>query len=351
MEKKPVLRASIRNIKERREEVSLANLQLTQAGYLQPELHFPLVIRPTMAGVNLASWAQNNKEYLKGELAKHGAILFRSFAIDSPAKFEDFAVAVSAKGELFDEYGDLPRDDPGLKVYHSTPYPADKSILFHNESSHMHRWPMKIMFYCVKAADGDGATPIIDCRETYKALDPALVQRFAEKKLLYVRNFIDGLDVSWQQFFQTSSKERVEAYCRSASIDFEWKSEHHLRTQQICPAVIRHPVTAEMLFFNQIQLHHISCLDPDVRNSMLSMFSQDDLPRNVYYGDGTPIEDSVVAEISELYEKMAVRFRWQAGDIILLDNMMIAHARDPFEGTRKILVAMADIVHQKDFDW
>jgi alpha-ketoglutarate-dependent taurine dioxygenase len=349
MDKKPSLKMNIRrSVQDRREEINLANLQLTRTSYLGSDLSFPLVVEPTMEGVNLASWAGNNKEFVKTELAKHGAILFRNFPVDSAAKFERFAAAVSQSGELFDEYGDLPRDDPGLSVYHSTPYPADKSILFHNESSHMHRWPMKIMFYCVKAAEGKGATPIIDCRETYKALDLALVRRFTDKKLMYVRNFIEGLDVSWQQFFQTSKKERVEEYCRNASIGFEWKSESHLRTWQICPAVVKHPYTGEMVFFNQIQLHHISCLDPDVRASMLSMFSQEDLPRNVYYGDGTPIEDSVVQEIGELYEKVAVRFRWQASDVIILDNMMIAHARDPFEGTRKILVAMADIVQQKD---
>jgi alpha-ketoglutarate-dependent taurine dioxygenase len=350
MEKKPSLKASIRrSMQERREEIDLAALQLTRESYLQPGLSFPLVVQPTMDGVNLVAWSKNNKEYLNTSLAKHGAILFRKFPVDTPAKFEEFATSISASGELFDEYGDLPRDDPGLKIYHSTPYPADKSILFHNESSHMHRWPLKQWFYCVKASEGKGATPIIDCRETYKALDTVLVQRFAEKKLLYVRNFIEGLDVSWQQFFQTSDKERVEEYCRNASIEFEWKSERHLKTRQVCPAVVKHPITGEMSFFNQIQLHHISCLDPEVRNSMLSMFSEEDLPRNVYYGDGTPIEDSIVAEISELYEKMSVRFRWQAGDVLMLDNMMIAHARDPFEGTRKILVAMADIMYQKDF--
>jgi hypothetical protein len=82
---------------------------------------------------------------------------------------------------------------------------------------------------------------------------------------------------------------------------------------------------------------------------MLSMFREEDLPRNVYYGDGTPIEDSVVAEISEVYNQLAVRFQWQAGDVILLDNMLTSHARDPFEGARKILVAMAEIAYQKDF--
>jgi alpha-ketoglutarate-dependent taurine dioxygenase len=346
MEKKAGIGSGIRN--SRREEINLANFSLTTSGYLSAGQLLPLVLQPSLPGVNLVSWAANNKEYLGRELAKHGAILFRNFPVDSPAKFEAFACAVSADDELFDEYGDLPRENPGAKVYSSTPYPADKAILFHNESSHTHRWPMKIFFYCVKVAEKQGATPILDCRKTYQTIDPAIIQRMTEKKLMYVRNFIPGLDVSWQQFFQTTDKKRVEDYCRKSSIDFEWKSENHLTTRQICQAVARHPHTGEMLFFNQIQLHHISCLDPDVRASMLSMFREEDLPRNVYYGDGSPIEDSVVAEISAIYEQQAVRFQWQPGDVIVLDNMMVAHARDPFEGTRKILVAMADVVTQKD---
>ena len=349
MDMKPGLRDSIRkSVQEKREEINLADFSLTKSSYLMPDQHFPLMIQPALPGVNLASWAENNRDYINTELARHGAILFRSFTVDAPQKFQEFAQSVSATGDLFDEYGDLPRDDPGAKVYHSTPYPADKAILFHNESSHMHRWPMKIFFYCVKAAEGRGATPIIDCRKTYQTIDPAIIRRMTEKKLMYVRNFIEGLDVSWQQFFQTSDKKRVEDYCRNASIDFEWRGEKHLTTRQVCPATIKHPRTGEMLFFNQIQLHHISCLDPDVRASILTMFSEADLPRNVYYGDGTPIEDSVVQEISELYDQQAIRFQWQMGDVILLDNMMVAHARDPFDGTRKILVAMAEIVFKKD---
>lgn len=349
MEKKPSLRASIRqSIQEKRAEINLDTFRLTESGYLRPGQLLPLVIQPTMNGVNLSQWAGNNREYLQEELLKHGAILFRNFSVDTPDKFEAFACAVARDGELFDEYGDLPRENPGAKVYGSTPYPSDKSILFHNESSHTHRWPMKQLFYCVKNAEVGGTTPILDCRQAYQTIDEAIVKRMAEKRLMYVRNFIEGLDVSWKQFFQTSSKERVEAYCRQANIDFEWKGEKQLTTRQVCQAVAKHPQTGEMVFFNQIQLHHISCLDPAVRESMLSMFREEDLPRNVYYGDGTPIEDAVVAEISEVYRRLAVRFQWQSGDIILLDNMLTSHARDPFEGTRKILVAMAEVVYQKD---
>ena len=349
MERRPSLKASIRkSIQEKREEVDLDNFSLTSTSYLAPGQLLPLIIQPTMKGVNLVAWAESNREYLRNELDKHGAVLFQGFNVDTSTKFEALASAVAADGELFDEYGDLPRDTPGAKVYHSTPYPADKSILFHNESSHTHRWPMKICFYCVKTAEKGGATPILDCRKTYQTIDSAIIRRMTEKKLMYVRNFIDGLDVSWQQFFQTSSKKSVEDYCHRVGIDFEWKGENHLRTRQLCQAVAKHPRTGEMLFFNQIQLHHISCLDPDVRASMLSMFGEENLPRNVYYGDGTPIEDTVVSEINTVYDQLAVRFQWQAGDVVLLDNMMTAHARDPFEGTRKILVAMAEVVSQKE---
>lgn len=349
LDSKASIRSSIKkSIQGRREEVALDTSNLTKSSYLAAGKTFPLMIEPTMKGVNLASWAKHNREYIHGELDKHGAILFRNFMIDAPEKFEEVARTIAIDGELFDEYGDLPRDNPGSKVYHSTPYPADKSILFHNESSHMHRWPMKIFFYCVKPADGGGATPILDCRQSYREIDPTIIKRMAEKKLMYVRNFIDGLDVSWQQFFGTSNRKSVEDYCQRAGIEFQWKGANGLTTNQTSPAVSRHPHTGEMVFFNQIQLHHISCLDPDIKASMLSMFREEDLPRNVYYGDGTPIEDSVVDEISGVYDRLATRFQWQKGDVIMLDNMMASHARDPFEGTRKILVAMAEIVSQKD---
>ena len=83
-----------------------------------------------------------------------------------------------------------------------------------------------------------------------------------------------------------------------------------------------------------------------MRDSLLSMLGIDSLPRNVYYGDGTPLEDEVVEEIGLLYERTAVRFPWQEGDLIMLDNMVVAHARDPFVGPRKIVVAMGDMIAQ-----
>ncbi len=326
----------------RRKNVDLAEVELVSAGSLRPGETLPLVLRPGVDHLDPVEWGRDHREFIEGKLHRHGAILFRGFDVGTASDFERFAQAVSR--ELYGEYGDLPRAREGAHVYQSTPYPPNKTILFHNESSHMHRWPLKQWFFCMKAAKEGGETPIADGRKIHALLDPALVERFTKKRLMYVRNFTGGLDVSWHDFFKTTDKAAVEGYCREADIECEWTPGGGLRTRRICQAVARHPVTGEEVFFNQIQLHHVACLDLDVRQSLLASFGGDDLPRNVCYGDGTPIEDEVVEEITETYWRAAVTFPWQPGDILLLDNMLTAHARNPYLGERKIVVAMGEMM-------
>ncbi|MEG4496904.1 amino acid adenylation domain-containing protein [Microcoleus sp. F10-C6] len=321
---------------------SLPQGQLIKTDYLNPGQTFPLVIQPDVPELDLADWAKNERELIETKLLKHGAILFRGFHIKSVVDFENLALAICP--ELFSEYGDLPRQVASGKVYGSTPYPSDRAILFHNESSHLHRWPLKIWFFCVQPAQAGGETPIVDCRQMYQLLDPKLRERFEQKQLMYVRNYTEGLDVSWQEFFRTNDKKEVEDYCRQADIDFEWREDNSLKTRKVRAAIAKHPKTGEWVFFNQLQLHHISCLDLDSRQSMLSVFGEQNLPRNVYYGDGSPIENSVMEEVGAVYEKAKISFPWQQGDVLMLDNMLAAHGRNPYAGDRKILVAMGEMI-------
>ena len=76
------------------------------------------------------------------------------------------------------------------------------------------------------------------------------------------------------------------------------------------------------------------------RESLLSVCGPDRLPRNCFYGDGSQIADEVVAKISQTYQNLETSFPWQRGDLLLLDNMLTAHARNPYVGERRILVGM-----------
>ncbi len=347
MEKSDRQEASTGSIRSaRRRAVAPSQTSLVREELPANGATYPLILRPATDDVDLAEWARANKEHVESLLLKHGAILFRGFNTGSVRDFE--AVALAIYPELYGEYGDLPRAESGSgKIYQSTPYPNDKPILFHNESSHMHRWPLKISFYCVKAAEQGGETPLLDCREVCNLIDPAILEEFTTKGLMYVRNFSEKIDVSWQHFFQTEEKSEVEEFCRNAGVEFEWTEEGGLRTRQRAQAVTRHPKTGERVFFNQIQLHHISSLDPETSSSLRALFSEEDLPRNVYFGDGSRIDDSVMEHIGEVYWKAAVILPWEEGDIIMLDNMITAHARMPFEGDRKIVVAMGEMIDQQ----
>lgn len=332
----------------RRKAVDLSNFIPIRESQLRDDQPLPLIVEPAADQVDLADWARNNRAYIEQKLNTHGGILFRGFDLDNAQDFE--RVAGSICHELYSEYGDLPREGVAGKVYTSTPYPEDRSILYHNESSHMSCWPSKINFFCVTVAKEGGATPIVDCRKVYQGLDPKVRQTFEEKGLMYVRNFSEGLDVNWERFFGTEDKSVVEESCRKAGMSCEWTANNGLRVCQRCRAVLRHPVTGELSFFNQVQLHHVYCLEPAVRQSLLSIFKREDLPRHVYYGDGSPIEDSVMGHVGEVYEKNAVRFQWQKGDLVSLANMLIAHARDPYVGPRQIVVALGDMVDGTELD-
>jgi amino acid adenylation domain-containing protein len=308
----------------------------------------PLLIEPAVAEVDLAAWARSERADIEAQLRHHGALLFRGFGLRSVADFERVAEAVCP--ELYGEYGDLPREKTGRHVYGSTPYPEDETILFHNESSHLPRWPRMQWFFCVQPSLEGGATPIVDCRRMLRELDVAIVERFERLGLRYVRNFTPGFDVSWQDFFQTSDVGSVEARCAREGMGCVWLPGESLRISQLAPGVITHPLTGERAFFNQVQLHHPDYLAESVRRSLRALVGDAGLPRNVTYGDGAPIDAETTRAIGQAYERCAIRYAWQAGDLLLLDNMLVAHARDPFSGPRKIVVAMGEMQSRADLE-
>jgi alpha-ketoglutarate-dependent taurine dioxygenase len=157
----------------------------------------------------------------------------------------------------------------------------------------------------------------------------------------YVRNYGTHLDLPWQEVFQTNDRSAVEDYCRGQDIAIEWKPDGTLRTSQTCQAAIAHPITGEMVWFNQAHLFHISNLEPHVRHSLLSELGEEALPRNAYYGDGAPIEDAALGEIRAAYDAEEIVFPWQNGDVLMIDNMLSTHGRRPFSGPRRVIVGMS----------
>jgi alpha-ketoglutarate-dependent taurine dioxygenase len=300
----------------------------------------PLLVEPAIADADLVEWAQENKALLEEKLSQHGALLFRGFGIDSVERFEAFSRSLCH--ELFDENGE--HQNVAGSVQTPVFYPADKQLLWHNENSFNHTWPGKIIFCCVQAPEQGGETPVVDSRKIFERLDPELRQRFLDKGVMYQRNYGGGLGLDWQTVFRTTDRAEVEEKCRQGHFEYRWKDGDRLMTRGVRPAVVRHPRTGELTWFTQAQHWHVSCLDPETRDSLRALYAEEDMPRNCYYGDGTPIADEDMQSILDAYRDLEAVSPWQRGDVMVVDNLLAAHGRNPYVGTRKILVTLGDMM-------
>ena len=324
-----------------RKAVFLSSEELISTAYLLPGQTLPLVIQPSDHELRLVDWAIGNVEFIRDSLQKHGGLLFRNFNINGAEECEQFIKSVSAEPLEYRERSS-PRHNIKGNIYTSTDYPSDHYIFPHNENSYQHTWPLKIFFFCDDPPQNGGETLIADCRKIYQLISPEVRESFIDNKIMYVRNFRKGWGLSWQTVFQTADKSRVEEYCTFARIRVEWIDDDCLRTRQTRPAVLRHPHTDAPVWFNHGAFFHVTTLELAIREELIATFKEEDLPNNTYYGDGSPIESEVMDEIPEAYWHETIPVAWRKGDLLLLDNMLTAHGRAPYSGSRSIMVGMAE---------
>lgn len=291
--------------------------------------------------LNVIQFFKENKDELNQQILECGGILLRDFSIRAVSEFNQLANIVSP--QLFDYVNrSTPRTKLGNKIYTTTEYPSEKHIPFHNENSYTLTWPGKIMFFCVVAPEVGGETPIADSRQVCNKIDKKIINIFNEKKILYLRKFIPGIDLSWQEVFQTEDKQDVEKYCIDNKINYSWQDSNNVEliTKQLCQATLSHPVTGEIVWFNQAHLFNIWSLPEPDKSMLINTLGNNNLPRNSYFGDNSEIDPEYFINISDAYEQERIEFKWKKGDILILDNILMAHARNPFSGARKIVAAM-----------
>jgi len=308
--------------------------------FISPETKQLLVIEP-IESLNSFEWVKSNKNLIEEFLIKYDGVILRNFGMYSVSEFNKIVQIISPN--LLDySYRSTPRTKLGGKIYTATEYPPDRIIPLHNENSYSQSWPEKIFFFSVIVANEGGETPIASSRNVYKKIDKSIREEFENKGVLYIRNFNTGIDLSWQDVFQTNQKDLVNQYCRDNNIDFIWNNNGpELTTKQVCQASLLHKKANEKVWFNQAHLFHISSLNENDRISLINEVGEKNLPRNTFYGDGMDIQNDVLEHIREVYDQEKIKFKWHKGDIMILDNILTAHSRETFKGERKVAVAMS----------
>jgi alpha-ketoglutarate-dependent taurine dioxygenase len=299
----------------------------------------PPVVRA--AGGAAVDWAEGHRNALHAVVAEFGCVLVRGLGLrdadETGAVFRRLAVSLMTEKEAF-----APRQPYPDGLYSATPWPPNQQMCMHHELSYALEFPGWLMFACLSAATSGGATAVADAPAVLSALPAELVQRFEREGWMLDRNYNDDFGASVEQAFGTDDRHEVERYCRANAIEFEWQPDGVLRTRQRRSAVVRHPLTGQRCWFNQIAFLNERTIDPEVREYLVDLYGEDGLPFTTRFGNGDPIGEDIVQLLNETYEANTSREAWQAGDLLLVDNIRTAHSREPYEGPREVLVALAD---------
>ena len=288
-------------------------------------------------------WAAEHRDMLRAFVTEHGSLLVRGLGLRDAAQ----------AGAVFRELGRLmteteafaPRQRHAEGVYSASKWPPNQPMCMHHELSYAIEPPGLMLFACLVASTDGGATPVADGPTVLDALPARLVERFERMGWLLVRNYNEDIGASIAEAFGTDDRGAVERYCDANAIKFEWREGGGLRTWQRRSAIARHPVTGRRCWFNQIAFFSEWTIAPEVREYLADLYGEDGLPFNTRFGNGDPIDADIVQAINDAYEANTLREPWQPGDLLLVDNLRTAHARESFKGPREVVVAMADAVN------
>jgi len=333
------------------------------------ECPLPFVIEADPAAADtplheLLDWISENQDRREEDLHRAGAILFRGFHALQTA--EDFAaIAQRMAPEILDYAGGTtPRSAVTGKIVTSTDAPRHVVIGLHQEMSYLAPTPEfpdptpdKVMFFCETAPGGGGQTPIADMRAVLKKLPPDLVERFEQRGGLILHRKLPtekryGYEVTWTTAFGASDRNAMEALARQNGWQMHWADDGGLEiTHAPSPVVKAHRVTGERIWFNQAHLLHKSVapwtsawLGPSLaqraKARLLRPFIQDRFFYHSTHADGAEISLADVSTIRRVVAEEMVLFDWRKGDLLLIDNKLVAHGRQPYQPPRTIFAAL-----------
>ena len=315
-------------------QVSLPN-QLEYAR--QP---FPLALGVKTGDLGEAcEWLAENGEQIKRQAASHGAVLIRGLPLATP---EDFDAAVSAFGlpnfSYEDSLSNAVRVVYTPRVFSANEAPPETTIFLHHEMAQTPVYPSRLFFFCQKAAEEGGETPLCRSDVLWERIEkelPGLAKNCLNKGLRYSNvmpaeaDLVSGMGRSWQSTLSVNSPSEAEARLSELGYTWEWMELDELRVTSPTLPAVRELDNGKRSFFNQLIAAFKGWKD-----------SRNDPSKSITYGDGSSLDPSEIERVCELADEITFDLPWQDGDLALVDNYLCMHGRRSFQGTRKVLASL-----------
>lgn len=287
------------------------------------------------------AWVEQRAGELANEARGSGAVLFRGLPIYSPEDFDQFVKAFGFENfEYRKSLSNAVRTNFTERVFSANEAPAEVTIYLHHEMAQTPVFPSKLFFFCQKAAEAGGATPLCRSDWLFKEMRkqlPEFANACETKGLKYTTvmpgedDAASGMGRSWQSTFRADGKAVAEQQMSDLGYSWEWLSDGCLKaTTPVLPAV-HELADGRKVFFNQLIAAFKGWKD-----------SRNDPAKAITFGDGTALDRDTVLKVADLAESLTFDMNWQSGDVALIDNYVAMHGRRTFTGTRKVLASLAD---------
>tara|TARA_R110002072_G_scaffold13418_12_gene56323 strand:- start:91638 stop:92654 length:1017 start_codon:yes stop_codon:yes gene_type:complete len=324
--------------------VSLNTVTIAEQRLIKHKL-FPLVVAATDAEAGfsdseLHQWMRNHRVEIHKRLIDHGAVLLRGFPVSTADAFEQLLDQTQYQNMPYIG-GAAPRNKvTESRIVTANEAPASESIPFHHEMAQVPTPPGYIFFFCDVASETGGSTSLLhsgEVCEVFFELNPEFAKTVESEGVCYTRVMPSETDTSspigrsWKETFNASSRNDAELAMKDAAMAWEWLEDNSLRTTtQILPGIRYDEETDQRVFFNSISAVYNGW--DDARNEG---------KKAVTTGTGKPMDAEVLDALTAKMSELAVNFRWQPGDVLLINNHTVLHARQPYTGERRILAAIA----------
>jgi hypothetical protein len=305
---------------------------------------FPLVLACSAPAAKLdaaKAWVHTHRDELLQQASQHGAILFRGFPLETPQDLDAFIAAFDLPNfPYYESLSNAVRVNWTERVFSANEAPPEVTIFYHHEMAQTPIFPAKLFFFCQQPAEEGGATPLCRSDILFQRLAQRCPQfaRDCEQKGLQYSNVMpaendpkSGMGRSWQSTLNAKTRDEAEARLKSLGYSWEWLADGCMRaTTPVLPGV-RKISSSRKTFFNQLIAAFRGWKD-----------TRNDPAKAITFGDGTPLDREAVQVAIDLAEELTFDVPWQRGDAVLVDNLLVMHARRTFRGTRKVLASLAD---------
>lgn len=275
---------------------------------------FGCVISPENDNHNLLSF--DTTEIFK-KIHTFGAVIFRGFETNSD-KFKLITERFSGSfiSHIAPQLRPTVGDDPTITEVLS----GNGLIYLHGEMYYLPNRPDFLWLYCIQPAAIDGETTVCNSTSFLEALSAKTRKLLEENKVHYhffmTKNQVEiGLGKTREQVVQSLESRGVT--------EFKFDKEDGLNFTTTSLAIKTLP-NGKKGFINSIA--NIS----QYSNSTSSKIKME-------LENGIPLVGDLLSEIAEAGESVAEKIKWQAGDVLVVDNKWVLHGRRPFTGQRKIL--------------